>query len=111
MPRQARLDAPGTLHHVMVRGSERTQIVRAAADRAAFLARLAALAAQGAVTIYAWALPPNPAPRLVQTGRQPLATRRRKLLTGSVVTFNRRHHWGGPLVQTRYRSLVVEAEA
>ena len=28
MPRQARLDAPGTLHHVMVRGIERTTIFR-----------------------------------------------------------------------------------
>ena len=29
MPRQARLDAPGTLHHVMVRGIERTTLFRA----------------------------------------------------------------------------------
>jgi hypothetical protein len=27
MPRRARLDAPGTLHHVMVRGIERRRIV------------------------------------------------------------------------------------
>jgi len=26
MPRQARLDAPGTLHHVMIRGNERSPI-------------------------------------------------------------------------------------
>jgi len=28
MPRQARLDAPGTLHHVIVRGIERGRIVK-----------------------------------------------------------------------------------
>jgi hypothetical protein len=27
MPRQARLDAPGTLHHVIIRGIEKRRIV------------------------------------------------------------------------------------
>ena len=40
MPRQARLDAPGTLHHVIVRGLERGMIVRDDTDRDAFVARL-----------------------------------------------------------------------
>jgi len=33
MPRRARLDAPGTLHHVIVRGIEKRMIVNDAADR------------------------------------------------------------------------------
>ena len=33
MPRRARLDIPGTLHHVMVRGIERRRIVDDVADR------------------------------------------------------------------------------
>jgi hypothetical protein len=40
MPRQARLDAPGTLHHVILRGIERGRIVADAEDRVAFLGRL-----------------------------------------------------------------------
>ncbi len=44
MPRQARLDAPGTLHHVMVRGIEGGKIVADPVDREAFLARLGAVA-------------------------------------------------------------------
>ena len=59
MPRQARLDAPDTLHHVMVRGIERTAIFRDDHDRTDFLARVAGLAEQGAWTVYAWALLPN----------------------------------------------------
>ncbi len=59
MPRQARLDAPHTLHHVMVRGIERTALFRDDTDRADFVARLAALAEQGAVSVCAWALLPN----------------------------------------------------
>jgi putative transposase len=40
MPRQARLDAPGALHHVMVRGIEKRRIVDDAKDRRRFVARL-----------------------------------------------------------------------
>jgi hypothetical protein len=53
MPRQARLDAPDALHHVMVRGVERTQIFRTDVDRADFVDRLADLVAQGALAVYA----------------------------------------------------------
>jgi len=47
MPRQARLDAPGTLHHVMVRGIERRNIFRDDTDRADFVARLVTLVERG----------------------------------------------------------------
>jgi hypothetical protein len=39
MPRDPRLDAPGPLHHVMVRGIERTAIFRDRRDRTDLLAR------------------------------------------------------------------------
>jgi putative transposase len=40
MPRQARLDAPETLHHVMVWGLERRVIFRDDQDRMEIVARL-----------------------------------------------------------------------
>jgi hypothetical protein len=40
MPREARLDAPGTLHHVMARGIEGIDIFRTDEDRYDFLNRL-----------------------------------------------------------------------
>ena len=40
MPGGARLDAPGTLHHVMLRGIERGDIVYEDEDREDFLARM-----------------------------------------------------------------------
>ena len=110
MPRQARLDAPGVLHHVMVRGIERTQIFRADADRADFVARLATLAEQGAWTVDAWALLPNHAHLLVRTGTRPLSRSMRSLLTGYAGAFNRRYHRVGHLFQNRYKSIVVEEE-
>lgn len=43
MPRLARLDAPGTLHHVMVRGLECRAIFRDDSAGADFVARVARL--------------------------------------------------------------------
>lgn len=43
MPRLARLDAPGVLHHIMIRGIERRNIFRIKKDREDFLKRLSTL--------------------------------------------------------------------
>ena len=110
MPRQARLDAPNTLHHVMMRGLERRVIFTDDVDRADFVARLATLAEAGAFLVYAWALLPNHAHLLVRTGRRPLARSMRSLLTGYAGAFNRRHKRVGHLFQNRYKSIVVEEE-
>ena len=110
MPRQARLDAPDTLHHVMVRGLERRRIFRDDTDRRDFVARVGALAEGGAFRVYAWALLPNHAHLLVRTGTRPLARAMRSLLTGYAGAFNRRHKRVGHLFQNRYKSIVVEEE-
>jgi len=110
MPRQPRLDAHATLHHVMARGIERTALFRNDRDRADFVARLATVAGAGAWTVYAWALLPNHAHLLVRTGQRPLARSMRSLLTGYAGAFNRHHHRVGHLFQNRYKSIVVEEE-
>jgi REP element-mobilizing transposase RayT len=110
MSRGARLDAPETLHHVMVRRIERTPIFFADADRADFGARLAMLTEVGALTVYAWSLLPNHAHLLVRTGTRPLHRSLRSLLTGYAGAFNRRHHRVGHLFQNRYKSIVVVEE-
>ena len=53
MPRGARLDAPGTLHHVMVRGIEKRNIVSDDRDRKDFLSRMGALAVETQTIVYA----------------------------------------------------------
>ena len=108
MPRQARLDAPDTLYHVMGRGLERCALFRDYADRAEFITRLARLVEVGALTVYAWALLPNHAHLLVRTGTRPLARSMRLLLTGYAGAFNRRHKRVRHLFQNRYKSIVVE---
>jgi putative transposase len=59
MPRLARLDALGVLHHVMGRGIERRKIFQSDTDRNDFIDRLSVLARDGALAISAWVLMPN----------------------------------------------------
>jgi len=40
MPRKARIDAPGALHHIILRGIERLMIFQGPADQTNFLDRL-----------------------------------------------------------------------
>jgi len=110
MPRQPRLDAPGALHHVMGRGIERTKVFPEDADREDFVTRLAALCRDRHLAVYAWVLMPTHFHLLVRTGDAPLAQNMRKLLTGYVVNFNRRHKRGGHLFQNRYKSIICEEE-
>ena len=56
MPRQARLDAPGTLHHVMIRGMEGQRIFRDPQDRKEFVTRLGDRSRQTGTRILAWPL-------------------------------------------------------
>ncbi len=111
MPRHARLDAPGTLHHVIIRGLERGAIVKDDVDREAFVTRLGAVTPATGTTIYGWALLPNHAHLLLRSGPAGLPRFMRRLLTGYAVTFNRRHKRAGHLFQNRYKSIVVEEDA
>jgi putative transposase len=110
MPRQGRLDAPGVVHHVMIRGIERRNIFKGDGDREDFLARLARLLPETQTACYAWALLPNHVHLLLRTGRAPLATVMRRLLTGYAVRFNHRHKRHGLLFQNRYKSVVCQED-
>jgi len=110
MPRGASLDEPGAMHHVMVRGIERTAIVIDDEDRMDFLNRIGKAAEKTGTVIYAWALMTNHAHLLLRSGTAGLSTFMRKILTGYSVTFNRRHHRSGHLFQNRYKSILCEEE-
>jgi REP-associated tyrosine transposase len=110
MPRTARLDAPGVLHHVMIRGIERRKIFRNNKDREDFIERLEILCPEMQTSCYAWAFLANHAHFLFRTGMQPLSRLMRRLLTGYVIGFNRRHGRSGQLFQNRYKSIVCQEE-
>ncbi len=110
MPRTARLDAPGVLHHVMIRGIERRKIFRNDKDCEDFIERLANLCPAMGTNCYAWAFMPNHAHFLFRTGQEPLSKLMRRLLTGYVIGFNRRHKRRGQLFQNRFKSIICQEE-
>jgi len=110
MPRLARLDAPGVIHHIIIRGIERRKIFRDNRDRENLLERLGKLLLETKTGCYAWTFLPNHAHFLLRRGEVPLATLMRRLLTGYVVSFNRRHKRHGHLLQNRYKSIVCQEE-
>ena len=54
MPRTARLDAPGLLHHVMIRGIEGRKIFRNNNGHKDFIDRLETLYPEMQITCYIW---------------------------------------------------------
>lgn len=111
MPRQARIDAPGALHHIIARGIERCKIFRNDADHEDFLQRLGKQLRETETRCYAWALIPNHFHLLLKTGNAPIATIMRRLLTGYATGFNRRHRRSGHLFQNRYKSILCQEDA
>ena len=110
MPRRARLDTPGTLHHVMVRGIERRRIVNDVADRKNFVKRLGELSEATNTSIYAWALLTNHAHILLRSSEIGLAGFMRRVLTGYAISYNRRHRRWGHLFQNRYKSIICDED-
>jgi putative transposase len=108
MPRLARLDAPGVVHHVIIRGIEGRKIFWDERDREDFVERLGELLPESGTSCYAWALLPNHAHLLLRTGQVGLAEVMRRLLTGYAVRFNRSHRRHGHLFQNRYKSIVCQ---
>lgn len=110
MPRGPRLDAPGTLHHVMLRGIEKRDIVADDKDRMDFVARMGKLAQETGTTIYAWALLNNHAHILLRSGKAGMSTFMRRMLSGYASNYNRRHDRQGHLFQNRYKSIVCQED-
>jgi REP element-mobilizing transposase RayT len=110
MPREARLDAPGTLHHVMIRGIERADIFRDDKDREHFLWRAGEIVKATGTRILAWVLMDNHVHLLLFSGSSGLPKFMRRLLTGYALWFNRRYQRAGHLFQNRYKSIVCEED-
>ena len=59
MPRKARIDAPGAIHHIIVRGIERRKIFKDDSDRINFLDRLGKVFSETGTKCFVWVLIPN----------------------------------------------------
>jgi REP element-mobilizing transposase RayT len=74
MPRLARLDAPGVVHHVIIRGIERRKIFQDNKDRNNMMDRLADLLPATHTSCYTWAFLSNHAHFLFRSGDKSLST-------------------------------------
>ena len=110
MPRKARIDAPGALHHIICRGIERRKIFSDNADRDNFLERLGIILNETSTPCYGWALIPNHFHLLLRSGNVSISTVMRRLLTGYAVSFNRRHRRYGHLFQNRFKSILCQED-
>lgn len=111
MPRSARLDLPGLLQHVIVRGVDRCDIFLDDADRRRFLLSFSKLLAETDTECLAWSLMSNHFHLLLRPRKSHLAPFMRRLLTGYAIYFNLRHKRSGHLFQNRYKSMVCEEDA
>ncbi|MDP3980276.1 MAG: transposase [Chlamydiota bacterium] len=110
MPRQSRINVPGALHHIMVRGINGQRIFRDNKDRSEFIVRLEKSLKKSGCGCYAWSLMPNHYHLLIQSGSEGISGLMRVLQTGYAVYFNRRHKRRGYLFQNRYKSVLCQEE-
>nr|WP_319408195.1 transposase [uncultured Desulfosarcina sp.] len=108
MPRQSRIDAPGALHHVIIRGIEGKAIFKDDADRTEFIERMASIFADSSTPCFAWALMTNHVHLLIRTADTPLTTLMRRLFTGYAIAFNRRHRRHGQLFKNLHKSFLCQ---
>jgi len=110
MPRQARLDIVGALHHIMVRGNNKSNIFKDDQDKARFLERLGQNVIDGQCSVYAWVLMDNHVHLLFKSGQLGISSVMRKLLTWYAQYFNRRHRRTGHLFENRYKSILCDED-
>jgi putative transposase len=111
MPRKARIDAPGALHHVIAMGIGRRKVFDDNDDRDFFIERLGKVVSDTETQCFAWALIPNHFHLLLKTGITPIATVMKRLLTGYAMHYNRRHKRYGHLFQNRYKSILCQEDS
>ena len=110
MPRQARIDYPGALHHVIGRGIDGKVIFEDPIDKEAFYRRIKETLQTSSMQVYAWCIMSNHFHLLIQTGKTTLSEFMRKVLTGYAINYNKRHKRKGYLFQNRYKSIVCDKD-
>jgi len=110
MPRQARIEIPGAIYHVITRGIERKEIFKDEADREEFLKRLAEGLQKTGSRCYGWSVMPNHFHLIIRTGTKSLSELMRRVLTGYAIYFNKKYRRSGYLFQNRYKSILCQEE-
>jgi len=82
MSREAGIDAPGALHHLIIRGIERGNIFLYDYDRLSFVSRLSELVPETKTDCFAWAILENHVHFLFSIGPAPVSVLMSRHFTG-----------------------------
>jgi putative transposase len=110
MPRKRRVEFPGAMYHVTVRGNGRQDVFLDDADRRRFIESLSRRVEGHAVRLYFYCLMDNHVHLVLETPRGNLSPFMSSLLTSYAVYFNKRHERSGHLTQGRYHAFAVEGD-
>jgi REP element-mobilizing transposase RayT len=110
MPRTARIEVEGGIHHVTLRGNGGQAIFRNDHDRSFFLQELEVVAGRYRWAWLAYCLMSNHCHLVIETPERTLGVGMRQLASRHAQTFNRRHGTYGHVFQGRYGSVLVDSD-
>ncbi len=110
MARKLRIQYPGAIYHVTLRGVEQRQLFTDDMDRSRLVDRLAVAVEACGVRLYVFCLMDNHVHLLLETPQANLSAFMHKLATAYTVYFNRRHRRAGHLTQGRYGAEPVQGD-
>lgn len=108
MPRKLRVQFPGAIYHVTIRGNGREDIFTDDHDRKRFLQRLAESLEIYRGRLYLFCLMSNHIHLVLETPRGNLSRFMQSVETGYTVYYNFRHNRSGHVLQGRYGAKLVE---
>ena len=110
MPRRLRVQFPGAIYHVTIRGNGREDIFVDDHDYERFLRRLEGSLETYAVRLYLFCLMNNHVHLVLETPQGNLSRFMQSVETGYTVYYNFRHKKPGHVLQGRYSSRLVEGD-
>ena len=110
VPRTARIELAGGIHHVTMRGNRGEVIFRNDRDRRFFLRELDDVARDCAWTWLSYCLMSNHSHLVIETDEMTLGVGMRRLAGRHAQEFNRRHEIYGHMFQERYGSVLVRSD-
>jgi len=111
MARPLRIEFPGALYHITVRGDRQEPIYEDNQDRQYFIELLGQVIIQGNWICHAYCLMDNHFHLMVETPDGNLAKGMRQLNGVYTQSSNLRHHRVGHLFQGRYKAILVDRDA
>jgi putative transposase len=110
MARPLRIEFAGGVYHVTSRGLDGRPIVKEDSDRARWTELFGDVAGRRSWRVFAWTLMDNHFHLFLETPCADLAAGMHDLNSGYATWFNRRHRRRGPLLEGRYKGILVERE-